>query len=104
MEPVFVERKVVGQLFNGVFVQRVTDRHIFRQYNAKGIDVDLHHRLKPLCHTWRLVFKDTKRIISIPFEKIEKVGLRYGTGAGQQFLVGLDEFAEEQPALQPRLV
>lgn len=103
-EPVFVDGVVVGYSEKGVFWQRITERHIFRQYNAKGIDANLFERLRRVCHTWRLVFRDTKQVLSVPFDKIEVVGIKTDTGAGRQILVKLEDFNEEQVAMQKRLL
>jgi len=102
-EPVFVDKKVVGYIEDGVFVQRVTDKHIFRQYNAKGIDADLYRRLRGSCHTWRLIFKNTGQVLSIPFDKIGAVGWEANTGAGKQRLVKLTDFNEDRPVVQRSL-
>lgn len=103
-ELVFVDGKVIGQLADGFFVQKTEERHIFRQNNTKGIDVNVHHRLAGRCEAWRLVFKDTKQILTIPFAKIAQVGTITATGAGAQYLVHLDDFNEEQVVLQERLL
>lgn len=101
---VFVEGKVIGEVRNGVFVQRTALRHIFRQQNAKGIDVNVYHRLAGRCKAWRLEFTDTKQILSIPFEKIAQVGTITSTGAvGAQYLVKMDDFNEDQAAIQSHL-
>lgn len=100
---VFVEKKVIGQFLHGVFEQSCSHRHIFREQNAKGIDVNVHHRLAGRCHTWRLTFKDTKQVLSMPFEKILEVGKVIQTGAGPQYLVKLIDFNEERPAIQHQL-
>lgn len=103
--PVFVDNRVVGSEEDGVFVQRITQKHIFIQENAKGIDVSLFQRLKNSCHTWRLVFKDTGQVLSIPFDKIEIVGNeREIPGAGRQIMVKLEDFNEDKPAVQKRLL
>lgn len=101
---VFVEKKVIGTIRDGVFVQRVTHRHIFREQNAKGMDLNVHYRLAGRCHTWQLIFKDTKQVLSIPFEKIAQVGTVASTGAGMQYLVKLSDFNEDQVALQKKLL
>jgi hypothetical protein len=102
-EPVFVDKRVVGYIEDGVFVQRVTDKHIFRQHNAKGMDADLYRRLRGNCHSWRLIFKKTGQVLSIPFEKIEAVGWEQDTGAGRQRLVHLTDFNEDSPVVQRQL-
>ena len=103
-QEIFVDRKVIGTLDNGVFTQRITARGIYRLTNSKGVDVSLYERLKGHCHTWRLYFKDTKQIISIPFDKIEVVGVKENTGAGVQYMVKLEDFNEEQAALQVKMI
>lgn len=103
-ESVFVDGNVVGYIEDGVFCQRVSDRHIFRELNAKGIDIGLYRQLRHRCHTWRLIFKDTHQVLSIPFERIGAVGVERDTGAGSQILVKLQDFDEDKPALQKRLL
>lgn len=100
---VFVEKKVIGRIENGIFIQRITDRHVFRQQNTKGMDANVYYRLAPICHTWRLVFKHTKQILSLPFGKIPQVGQLIDTGAGQQYLVKFTDFNEDQAILQKAL-
>lgn len=100
---VFVDKKVIGRIYDGVFVQKTTERHIFRELNAKGMDVDVHGRLAGRCHTWRLEFKDTKQVLTIPFAKIAQVGALVSTGAGAQYMVKLSDFNEDQVALQKTL-
>jgi hypothetical protein len=100
---VFVDKKVIGRIHDGVFVQKTTERHIFRELNAKGMDVDVHGRLAGRCHTWRLEFKDTKQVLAIPFAKIAQVGTLTSTGAGAQYLVKLSEFNEDRPVIQHAL-
>ena len=103
-EPLYVNATVVGFLRDGVFEQRITRRHIFRLYNAKGIDLGLYRQLEGRCHTWRLIFKDTAEVLSIPFADIPKLGILQDTGAGPQYLVALNHFTQDQPALQSRLI
>ena len=103
-EPVFVDATVVGRLRDGVFEQRITHRHIYRLYNAKGIDLGLYRQLEGRCHTWRLIFKDTAEVLSIPFADISKLAILQDTGAGPQYLVDLKHFTQDQPALQSRLI
>ncbi len=102
-ESVFADGHVVGYVEDGVFYQRVTERHIFRQLNAKGIDISLYRQLRHRCHTWRLTFKDTRQVLSISFERIGAVGMERDTGAGSQIFVKLQDFDEDKPALQKRL-
>lgn len=97
---VFVDNKVIGEVIDGIFVQRIYERHIFREYNAKGIDTNVHARLAGRCKAWRLEFKDTKQVLTIPFEKIAMVGKIVATGAGAQYLVKLTDFNEKRPAIQ----
>jgi len=104
MERVWVGGKVVGFLDGGVFIQNVTARHIYRRENAKGIDYSLFLSLQGRCHRWELRFKDTGRVLSLPFEVIEQVALRVDTGAGLQLLVPLSAFKEERGEIQPRLL
>ncbi len=100
---VFVDNKVIGEIHAGVFVQRTTERHVYRELNAKGMDVNVHGRLAGRCDTWRLEFKDTKQVLTIPFAKIAQVGILRSTGAGAQYLVKLSEFNEDRPVIQHAL-
>lgn len=105
MERQFVGNKVVGFLENGIFYQLITSRHIFRRYQAKGMDPILHRTLKGKCYLWQLTFEDTKQVLSIPFDKIEKVGFEVNTkGAGKQIMVKLKYFEEETKPLQKQLL
>jgi hypothetical protein len=101
---VFVDKKVIGRIERGFFTQRITNNHIFRIFNAKGIDVNVYERLKNECHSWRLIHKQTKQILSIPFSKIPIVAERRPTGSGIQYLVRLSDFNEDQPVLQAALL
>lgn len=107
-QEVFIDRHVVGVLQKTpkgiIFVQKVRYKHIFRQYNGKGIDINVHHQLKGRCDYWRIEFRDTKQVLEIPFGKIEQVGIKYDTGAGVQLIVKLEDFNEERPVLQERLI
>ncbi len=104
-EAQFVNGRVVGQLDNGVFFQRIQSRHIYRATNSKGMDVGLYQQLRGKCRTWRLEFEDTKRVIEIAYERIEISGkLRPVTGAGVQWMVRLDYFDEIVPATQRRMI
>ncbi len=101
---VFVDKQVIGRVEGGVFCQLITQRHIFRELNAKGIDASLFISLSRFCHSWQLTFRDTKQVLSIPFKKILLVGVKRGTGAGQQYLVKLEDFNNDIPVLQHRLL
>lgn len=105
-EPQFVDGKVVGQLDNGVFFQRIQPRHIYRRYNAKGIDKRLYDSLKGNCRVWRLEFEDTKRVIQIAYDRIELSGfsVHIGTGIPDQILVPLHLFDEVKPVAQARMI
>lgn len=106
-EPQFVDGKVVGQLEVGVFTQVIYTRHIYRRYNAKGIDTRLLKVLKGKgCYKWRLVFGDTKQVVSIPLARIELSGFPHDVGGGvaEQILVRLEFFDEEKPATQRRML
>ncbi len=103
-EPQFVNGKVVGQLENGVFFQRVHRRHIYRVMNAKGMDVGLHKALRGKCRLWRIEFED-KQTLEIEYKRIEISGkLRPIKGAGMQWMVRLDLFDELTPATQRRMI
>lgn len=95
-ELIYVDGKPVGTLADSVFTQRCTERSIFKQYNAKGMDVSVYRRLQGYCHTWQLIFTDTRLTLSIPFLKIATVGEIRQTGAGRQYLVKLSDFTESQ--------
>ena len=104
-EPQFVDGKVVGDLDNGVFFQRIQRRHIYRVMNAKGMDVGLHRALRGKCRTWRLEFDDTKQVLEIPYARIEVSGkLMPVKGAGIQWMVKLKYFDELVPSIQRRLI
>lgn len=104
-EPQFVDGKVVGQLDNGVFYQRITERHIYRVLNAKGMDFYLHRALKGKCRKWLLEFEDTGQRLEILFALIEQVGIkRQLNGAGTQYLVKLEEFDEVRPVMQVKMI
>jgi hypothetical protein len=103
--PLFVNGKVVGTLDMGVFEQRISSKHIYRRYQAKGIDQVLHRELRGHCRLWRLRFGDTGQVISIPFHRIEQVGIPHAPPhAGRQIMVKLEYFDEERAGAQLRLV
>lgn len=103
--PLFVNGQVVGTLEGGVFEQRISSRHIFRRYQAKGIDQVLHRELKGRCQKWRLIFGDTGQVLSIPFARIEQAGFPFAPPkAGRQIMVKLEFFDEERAETQMRLV
>ena len=105
MERQFVGNKVVGLLENRVFYQLITTRHIYRRYQAKGMDAILHRTLQGKCYLWRLKFEDTGQVLSIPFDKIQKVGFEVTTkGSGRQIMVRLKDFEEETKPLQRQLL
>ena len=105
-EPQFVNSKVVGTLENGVFEQVIYSAHIYRRFQAKGLDIHLHRALQGKCRLWRLRFGDTGRILSIPFERIEQSGFLFSPGkcSGRQIMVKLELFDEEKPVMQRRLI
>ena len=105
-EPQFIDGKVVGQLENGVFTQTIYTRHIYRRFNAKGMDVRLHHALKGKCYKWRLIFGDTKQVLSIPYDRIELSGKRDNPKGGivDQIFVPLELFDEDRVESQKRLL
>lgn len=105
-EPQFVDGRVVGQLDKGIFFQRIQARHIYRRYNAKGIDQRLHRALKGKCWAWRLEFEDTKQVIQIPYDRIELSGFNHDVGGGipSQILVPLNLFDELKPVSQKRMI
>lgn len=98
--------RVVGIIENGVFIQQITRRHIYWAMNAKGLDVHVYTHLQGQCHTWRLVFTDTKQVLSIGMEKVKIVGVKRDLGprAGIQYMVKLADFSEEQTTLQGSLL
>lgn len=105
MEIEFVNGRLVGWLDNGVFWQDITARHIFREWNGKGMDLGLYRSLQLKgCSVWELRFKDTKQILRLPFDEIEKIGFVHDTGAGKQMMVGLSHFTEVQEAKQQHLL
>lgn len=104
-EPQFVDGKVVGQLDNGVFYQRITQHHIYRVLNAKGMDFYLHRSLRGKCHKWLLEFEDTGQRIEILFALIEQVGIkRQLNGVGIQYMVPLKEFDVVRPVMQVKMI
>ena len=105
MEAQFVNKRVVGFLDNRILRQNITARHIFRQYQGKGMDISLYRALKSKnCKVWQLRFQDTKQILSISFADIEKVGFEINTGSGKQIIVKLKDFREEEAAKQRYLL
>jgi len=104
-EAQFVDKRVVGFLDNRVFHQDITARHIFRQYQAKGMDMSLYRALKGKnCKIWELRFQDTKQVLAISFDQMEKVGFEVNTGSGKQMMVRLKEFSEKEEAKQRHLL
>lgn len=104
-ELVYIDDVPIGRVVAGVFYQTVTPRHIYRRLNAKGIDVSLFFRLRQVCHTWQIIFTDTRQVLSIPFAKIPAVATKRKVGsAGEQFLVKLSDFNQERPVVQLPLV
>jgi len=104
-EPQFVNGKVIGTLDKGVFFQRIQTRHIFRQMQAKGIDLQLFRSLRGRCREWKLEFEDSKRLICIAYDRIEQSGvIKWVPGAGQQMMVELRLFDEIRPGTQKRLI
>jgi len=95
-EAQFVAGKVVGFLEEGIFTQRVGARHIFRRYNAKGMDPDLYKTLRmKRCHTWRLEL-DTGEVLTLPLNNVVRFGIEVNThGAGKQIMVPLRYFTQE---------
>jgi len=102
-EPVFIDDIVIGYIEDHTFTQRVLQRHIFRRFNAKGIDAGLYKRLRAQCSLWRLQL-ETGEVLEIPFYLIPQVGFEYDTGAGLQILVKLKDFKVEQKPIQKRLM
>ncbi len=104
-EPQFIEGKVVGDLDQGVFFQRIYTRGIYRLLNAKGMDIRLHRALRGKCRLWRLEFGDTHQVISIPYPRIELSGVRKTPkGLVEQIFVPLQYFDEERVATQKRMI
>lgn len=103
---VFVDGRPIGNYNDGTFTQWVTRRHIYRQLNAKGIDIRVHADLKARgCRQWEIVFTDTAQILKIPFAKITACGIsRHIPGAGDQIMVPLSDFNESRPVLQGSLI
>lgn len=103
-ELVFVNGKRIGKIIDGIFPQFISDRHIFRELNAKGMDINLHAALRGKCQVWQLHHEKTGQVLSILFDKIRQVGIKKDTGAGVQYMVPLAEFNEERPVVQARLI
>jgi hypothetical protein len=102
---VFAGEKVIGYIEDGVFIQRITDKHILRLKNSKGLDVAVYRHLKSRCHTWMVMHRFTQEIWTMPFAHIEEVGELFDMhkGYGPQYQVSLEHFNVAQPALQKRL-
>jgi hypothetical protein len=104
-EPLFVNGRVVGTLEGGIFEQRISSAHIYRRFQAKGIDRTLHRELRGRCQLWRLRFGDTGQVLSIPFARIEQVGFSFAPPkAGRQIMVKLEFFDEEAEVMQRRMI
>lgn len=105
-EPQFVDGKVVGDLDKGVFFQRIYTKHIYRRFNAKGIDKRLHQALRGKCRLWRLEFEDTKQVIEIAYDRIALSGFEFNPGGGipAQIMVKLQYFDELKPVSQRRMI
>lgn len=103
---VFVDQKVIGEIKDGWFVQKTTSRHIFRQYNSKGIEYDVFNRLlHENVEGWKLIFTDTGQILSIALDFIPYHGiLNPPHSAGYQYHVKLQFFDVDQPVLQKQLL
>jgi len=105
MEAQFVNNRVVGFLDNRILRQNITGRHIYRRYQGKGMDISLYRSLKSKnCKFWQLQFQDTKQVLTIPFDEIEKVGFEINTGSGKQMMVRLKDFSEKGEAKQRYLL
>lgn len=105
MELQWINGKVVGFLENGVFTQHIQSRHIFRKWNAKGMDLGLYRSLRSKCNVWRLVIDDTHQVLTIPFKRVGISGFEADTnGSGRQMMVKLNFFDEERPAAQKRMM
>ena len=104
-EPIFLNARVVGSLENGVFTQSITDQHIFHKYNAKAMDLALYRTLQAKeCLCWRLEFKYTGQVLSISFARIGEVGRLEEINGVKQVFVRLDQFDEDVPVLQTKLM
>jgi len=105
-ETQFVNGSYVGTLtYDGVFIQKVRRKHIYRRLLAKGIDIQLHRALRGKCREWRLEFVDTGRVLTIPFHLIAARGIElYVNNAGYQIMVKLEDFREEQTIQQGSLL
>lgn len=103
---VFVDKSCIGEIEGGYFVQKITDRSIYRKLNAKGMDISVYRHLLSRCKGWMLIHKQTKQVWRIePFSRIEEMADREYCGtAGNQLMVRLEHFNVLQPALQKRLV
>ena len=97
--------QIVGEYFQGAFLQTIEGRHIYNAGAGKGMDKWVHFQLKVKgCRTWRLTVKGTKQVLELPFARIEAdYRLKRITGAGEQFVVPFADFQETRPVLQPSL-
>ena len=104
-KPMFVGNRVVGALEDGVFEQVITYRHVYRRELAKGMDINLHRALKGQCRIWKLIFRDTGEVLTIPFERIELSGYKVKAGGvGEQWMVKLEYFDRIKVGAQRRMV
>lgn len=103
---VYIGECPIGKLVDGVFRQPVTVKSIYRELNAKGMDIEVHASLKARgCWMWMLEFTDTLQVLTLPFDKVTMYGKKKQiSGAGIQYFVALSDFTEKRPAVQLRLV
>lgn len=104
MQLIYVDDRVIGTLEAGVFTQTVTERHIYQRWNAKGMDLAVLRNLEGRARLWRLHFKKTGQVLSIPFSRIRTAGFVADAGGGKQMFVKLSEFTEEKPVSQLSLI
>jgi len=103
-EPVYLDNRVIGKLEGDAFVQRITRRHIYKRYAAKGMDLSIYWMLKGTCRYWKLVFTDSGEELTIPFHQIATVGFEVSTGVGKQLMVKLKDFGGIKPLEQARMM
>jgi len=103
---VYADNRVIGEILDGRFIQRINRRHLLRSLNSKGIEIDVYDRLlHETVHSWRLEFTDTKEILEMPFGMIPRVAiLNPPCSAGNQYHVKLQFFRQKQGMLQSRML
>jgi len=95
--------KIAGVVQGDTFIQHVAWGHIYRKLNAKGLDYSLYLQARMRCKYWQLVFPDGMSL-RVPFEKVDKIKIERNAEAGKQIFVKLDDFNEDRPTVQGRML